>query len=196
MSLSNILFWFCIYLATGAVAFLAFRVWGRHADRPDQRTQWVRDIVEMVRELPNTVAELKNDRELLIFGPWLLLLWPLTFGVGFKVCVLDDEGSFNCHRKHLVRLVSPDVAQADANVTDPLGRVPDLPFGHLNAGWCAFLAGRQVKDKLWYFKIPGYTLGPDDLPQRHKWSVPQGAKRGYAWVRSRKVRAEFVFEWD
>jgi hypothetical protein len=74
--------------------------------------------------------------------------------------------------------------------------VPDLPFGHLNAGWCALLASRQSGDTLWYFEVPGYTPGPKDTPHRHQWSVPQGAKHGYALVQSGKVRAEFVFEWD
>ena len=202
MSFNNILFWFGIYLITGVVALLAVRLWVRMTDKPDPRTQWVRDVVRMVRELPGKTAELKKNRDVLIFAPWILLFWPLAFVIGVKerisptVWKPNPEDAFACHRQHLVRLVSPDAAQADAKVADPLGRVPDLPFGHLNAGWCAFLAGRQPKDKLWYFEIPGYTPGPDDTPQRHEWSVPRGAKRGYAWVRSRKVRAEFVFEWD
>lgn len=83
--------------------------------------------------------------------------------------------------------------QADILHADYL---PPQTFGHLNAGWRALLADRQLGDTLWYFEIPGYTPDPEHTPQRHQWSVPQGAKRGYALVQSGKVRAEFIFEWD
>ena len=73
--------------------------------------------------------------------------------------------------------------------------LPDLPFGHLNAGWRALLADKQVGDTLWYFEMPGYTPEPDESPQRQL-SVPRGAKRGYALVQSSKVRKEFIYEWD
>lgn len=142
MSFNNILFWFGIYLITGVVALLAVRLWVRMTDKPDPRTQWVRDVVKMVRELPGKTAELKKNRDVLIFAPWILLFWPLAFVIGVKerisptVWKPNPEDAFACHRQHLVRLVSPDAAQADAKVADPLGRVPDLPFGHLNAGWC------------------------------------------------------------
>ncbi len=57
--------------------------------------------------------------------------------VGMEVMFSDyPDGVFACRRKHLVRLVSSDAVEADAKVIDPLGRAPDLPFGHLNAGWC------------------------------------------------------------
>ena len=48
----------------------------------------------------------------------------------------------------------------------------------------------------WQLKHLLRVVSPEAAPMRHQWSVPGGAKRGYALVQSGKVRAEFVFEWD
>lgn len=204
MQLAATLNWFCIYLATGVAAILITRlvvfIIMRKRDRP---SEGLRNIFKAMRDTRQQPIKWKDLAEqYLLFVPLIFLLWPLAFGMVLKdrfyptVWKPDPEDAFACHRKHLVRVVSPDAAEAEAKVVDPLGRVPDLPFGHLNAGWRALLANRQLGDLLWYFEIPGYTPGPEAPPQRHHWSVPQGAKRGYALARSGKVRAEFVFEWD
>lgn len=204
MLLATTLYWFYIYLATGVAALLVTRLAVffimRKRDKPSQGLRNILQAMKATHRQPIKWKELAE--QYLLFVPLIFLLWPLAIVIGLKehlcpeVWKPDPEAAFTCRRNHLVRVVSPDAAQAEARVVDPLGRVPDLPFGHLNAGWCALLANRQLGDTLWYFEVPGYTPGPEDTPHRHPWSVPQGAKRGYALVQSGKVRAEFVFEWD
>ncbi len=165
----------------------------------------------MLREI---MAELKGEDSRrvrwtrfagkVLMYPLVLLIWPLVIVIIIQELYFlsrdqwtpDPEADYNCQRKHLVRVVSPEAAEGSAKVVDPLGRTPDLPFGHLNSGWCALLADKQVGDTLWYFEIPGYTPEPDNSPHLHQWSEPRGAKRGYALVQSGKVRNEFIFEWD
>lgn len=204
MLLETTLYWFYIYLATGVPALLVTRLLVFIIMRKrGKASEGMRNILKAMKAAyPRSIKWKELAEQFFLFVPMIFLLWPLAIVIGLKeylypeVWKPDPEAAFTCRRHHLVRAVSPDAAQAEARVVDPLGRVPDLPFGHLNAGWRALLADKQVGDTLWYFEVPGYTPDPDDTPQRHPWSVPQGAKRGYAWVQSGKVRAEFVFEWD
>jgi hypothetical protein len=195
---SNILYWFGIYLATGVAALFTMRLLVSITEAPDQPSQWVKDVVQMVREVKHNANNWKKHLEKLIFLPLMLLLWPVAIVIVLFEIFRQDrwkpdpEAAFTCRRQHLVQVVTPEAAQAEAKVFDPLGRVPDLPFGHLTAGWCALLAGKQEMDELWYFEVPGNEPEPDD----QQWPVPQGARRGYALVRSGEVRADFVFEWD
>lgn len=205
MQLAATLNWFYIYLATGVAALLVTRlgvfIIMRKSDRP---SEGLRNILKAMNDtnISRPIKWKDLAEQYLLFVPLIFLLWPLAIGIGLKehlypeVWKPDPEDAFTCHRKHLVRVVSPEAAEAEAKVIDPLGRVRDLPFGHLNAGWHALLASRQIGDTLWYFHIPGYTPEPETPWQRHQWAVPRGAKRGYALVQSGKVRAEFVFEWD
>ena len=200
----QILYWFAIYLAVGIPVLILLRVMVYILDGPSPYGGVLHEIMQEIRGKERlTVRSMRLAAKISMF-PLVLLIWPLVIGIviqdryfpsehGWKP---DPEAAFNCRRKHLVRVITPEAAEAQAWVVDPLGRVPDVPFGHLYPGWCALLAERQIGDSLWYFEVPGYTPEPDAEPQRHQYAVPRGAKRGYALVHSRKVRAEFVFEWD
>jgi hypothetical protein len=73
---------------------------------------------------------------------------------------------------------------------DPLGKVPNLPFGHLNKAWGRLLAEMtEPADQLWSFFIPKDS---DFGPYR---SV-SGDVRGYAIVRKGKIVGELVVESD
>jgi len=80
--------------------------------------------------------------------------------------------------------ISTAEAEKMGVVADPLGRAPALPFGHLNGAWQSFLAKREDDFSLWYFEVP-----VENAPVRFG-----RACRGFAWVKARKVQAEFVFE--
>ena len=47
---------------------------------------------------------------------------------------------------HLLESLTVAEIEARELVSDPLGAVPDLPFGHLNTAWCEFLA--QCEEEL------------------------------------------------
>jgi hypothetical protein len=198
MSLGNYFTWFGIYLAIGAVTLVSVRSIVLWVQQPKPVSAWVREVYQLMKKPQVERSFWATHREMLIFLPWIWLCWPLSVAIGVKLALFpsewkpDPQAAFTCKRKHLVREVTPGAAEKDATVFDPLGRVPDLPFGHLHAGWCALLANRQKRDKLWYFEVPGDAARDDGT----QWPVPQGAKQGYALVRKGKVQAEFVFEWD
>jgi hypothetical protein len=118
----------------------------------------------------------------------LTLFWPLIvtavlldekFNVADRVAGWSDS-PWQCKREHLTGSVEVQGAESIDKVIDPLHRVPDIPFGHLNAAWLAFLAQRKF----------GYRL--------HSFAIPDKsgvAMRGYAWVRLGTVKAEFIHEW-
>lgn len=56
-------------------------------------------------------------------------------------------------------------------IKDPLGAVPELPFGHLNAVWTDFVASRPADAKLWTFAC-NWTS---------EWRT-QYSRNGYVWV--------------
>jgi hypothetical protein len=166
---------------------------------------FLKNLVSMLREQ----YKLDQDKRLLA-GKWAvafgaILLWPLA--VAFWVSefrpkpekpprVPDPEDAFDIKSAHLLRTVTAAEAESQAIVTDPLGRVPALPFGHLNPGWLRLLAQVQDGDALWYGEVPGRQL-PFPAPERHvQFELPRGAKRGYAIQRQGKVVADFLFEWD
>jgi hypothetical protein len=151
-----------------------------------------------------------DQNKRLLAGKWAvtfcaILLWPLA--VAFWVSAFrpkpetparmpDPEDAFDIKSAHLLRTVTAAEAESQAIVTDPLGRVPALPFGHLNPGWVRLLAQMQEGDALWYGEVPGRQL-PYPAPERHvQFELPVGAKRGYAIQRQGKVVADFLFEWD
>jgi hypothetical protein len=143
--------------------------------------------------------------EKVLMYPVLLLIWPLTACVAGYMLYMEiknppwvpgPEDAFTCKQKHLVGRATVDKAELLAAVTDPMGRVPNLPFGHLNGGWRALLAAMQEGDELWSFEVPGYVPGRQDPTPIHQWATPQGARCGYALVAAGKVRADFVYEWD
>ena len=147
----------------------------------------------------------EGETVLFSFGAVLALLafWPALFIFltgeslfGFvKRHAFDSSPGVNCQRKHLLRKSTAKDAEAGATVVDPLRRVPDTPFGHLNRGWQDFLAKKQRGDRLKSFAILGDAMKtrPDWGPT---WSTPRGRKLGYAWVGLWRVKAEFIYEWD
>ena len=97
---------------------------------------------------------------------------------------------------HLLRKVSVQDALAASTVVDPLGRVPALPFGHLNKNWQSFLDAKQPGWQLWQFEVPGVVSGSRQRNQP-QWALPRGRKAGYAWAtRWKRIEREFVTEWD
>ena len=74
-------------------------------------------------------------------------------------------------------------------VTDPLGRVPNVPFGHLHQGWINLLAQLEPTDQLWSFKTKGWVA---DQPNSPKYLKPRNVTSGFAIVREKKVVAEFI----
>ena len=184
------LIWIAVYLCTGVLALLVARI--AVVAYKGESWSW-----EKLREDVSG-----DDRQMI---PLVLAIWPLiplVPVIGWlvsKVGVIhngDSPHQFHCQRSNLVRRVNVSEAEAGSVVTEPLGRAPVVPFGHLHAGWRAFIAKGKPGWHLWQFEVPGY-LPPPDRSSGPLWSVPRGRKVGYAWTRRwKRVEAEFISEWD
>lgn len=187
--------WFGVYLGLGACVLVVMRLYVALVLRPAPQTEFVTEMMAAIRaDQPLTW---RDKAQSVLFVPLAVLVWPLSVGVGIREIRKpvrtyrepSPEEKFHCQREHLRMPTSPLEAQKLGTVTDPLNRTPALPFGHLNSAWVAFLAQQGADYSLWYFEVPeGPPLhGGSARKQRLKY-------RGFAWVKARKVRAEFVFE--
>ena len=63
----------------------------------------------------------------------------------------DLEPQFAVERADLLEPLSLQDIEQRERISDPLHAVPDLPFGHLNAAWAAFLMKSGSGGYLWAF---------------------------------------------
>ena len=179
-----------MYLTVGASVLVLMRLVVKWIVRPPQQTESVTEMMAAIRA--DHSFDWRNTVESALFLPLAVLVWPLSVGVViseiFKPAKTyrgpSPEELFHCQREDLRMLTSPLEAEKLGVVTDPLGRAPALPFGHLNGAWVRFLNKNEAGFSLWYFDVP-----PAEAQVRHS-----RACRGFAWVKARKVQAEFVFE--
>ena len=75
------------------------------------------------------------------------------------MCIRDreKEREFAVELGHLHEALTVPQIEVREVVADPMGAVPTLPFGHLNAAWKTFLEGVRVNDELWSFAAPWQT---------------------------------------
>lgn len=138
-------------------------------------------------------------------GPWrvplnslfimlVVAVWPFALGIVLVDWLKDRFPShgqlklFHCKKSHLTQRVTIAEAEAAGMITDPMNRVPNVPFGQLNAGWQQFLTNAP-KGQLWAFTIPAKPYPP--CPGHMN-----GGMQGYAVIRWSKIRSEFIYEWD
>ena len=79
-------------------------------------------------------------------------------------------------REHLVERLTVAQIEAREMVSDPLGAVPALAFGHLNAVWVEFVSKLRAGDEIWAFTAQwrsrwigdevrsGYVVTTDGVP--------------------------------
>lgn len=123
---------------------------------------------------------------------WVLALWPIIAGmlVSWWFATLwrsvrgrhaATEKVFAPTREALVRPVTLDEVAQRERVHDPLGAVPDLPFGHLHGAWQRFIRDLGPEDELWRFSMAA------EAPQD-----PGAILEGYVIVRNGDMGPHFV----
>ena len=181
--------WVGLYLLVGGAVLVTTRVATFFFSRETLEVGWGALALYLVKNAVSLMA--------------MMVIWPVAMTI-IGVELLSSSGSawrarpvdkFRCRPEHLVKRVTILEAESLAQVDDPLHRVPNCPFGHLNKGWVTFALQVLPNDKLWSFQIHGdaKTLTRPGAP---KWAFPQGGMTGYAVVRRRKIAAEFIYEWD
>ena len=186
--------WLIAYVLPG-VFYVSYHLLKEYRDRPSEfahdllaamgRTRGIKDVLGDI--LVYTIAAI------LILSTWpAVAVWSF-----FKVRqdaareIENNKPDFNCSSQYLISVVDPRDAELVSYVIDPLGCVPSLPFGHLNAAWGNFLSEMMdPADELWSFHIPkGSKCG------RHGFAAT-GDIRGFAHVRSGQILGEFITESD
>ncbi|QWD18692.1 hypothetical protein G6696_03540 [Polynucleobacter paneuropaeus] len=191
---SSWLEWLLLYILPGAVMaiFILFIAW---RDRP---TEFIRGITRLLSKETSLVDRLKEFLIYCFAISCVLLGWP-GFMIYYYRHRIDEKANqawqalpdFDCAPEYLVSQVNPIDAEIASYVVDPLGAVPPLPFGHLNAGWVNFLSDMtDDADEMWSFYIPkGGKTGKYQFETTSE-------TRGYARVRDGKILAEFITERD
>lgn len=193
--------WFLLYVGIGAISFPVLRLLVYVFHRKESPSVWAQEVMATLEKKKSLGDRIKKS--IVWVGAVLLfcLAWPVAVMVGLYALFFDkqtpsyhsDEPSFICQKDSLIKRVEPIEVEAASYVTDPLGRVPDTPFGHLHQGWINLLAQLEPTDQLWSFQTKGGAIDPDDSP---KYSKSRNVKSGFAILRDKKVVAEFICGWD
>jgi hypothetical protein len=182
------LYW---YLGVGAVVLAI--VFGAQRLTKEHGSKSIREILDAVDpERKKLSYRILNN----VVGPALaavvmVVVWPVAIYLKGKELfsnkespALPEERVFAVEREHLHEPLTVLQIEAREAVDDPLGAVPNLPFGHLNAAWKAFTQSVAADEELWSFTAP--------------WQTTWGRKEiraGYVVVRSGVPAAHFLTMW-
>lgn len=179
------------YLAIGALVVAVLFVWRGRTQ--DDESQSLRDLLATMRAERRTRSYRIFRRigtpvlaTLTFLVVWAL--WPLAVYLR-AVRFFSKEGAdettlgreFAVEPRHLEERLTLEAIEAREMVDDPLGAVPNVPFGHLNAAWQAFLENRETADELWSFTAPWQP-----------WLLQPEQRAGYALVRNGTLIAHFL----
>ena len=193
--------WFLLYVGIGAINFPVLRLLVYVFHRKESPSVWAQEVMKALEKEKTLTDRIKKSIVWVGSVFMFCLAWPIALMVGLHALFFDkqtpsyrsDEPRFTCHKDSLIIRVDPLEVEVANYVIDPLGRVPNVPFGHLHQGWINLLAQLEVTDQLWSFQTKGGAIDPDDLP---KYSKPRNVRSGFAIVRNKKVVAEFICGWD
>jgi hypothetical protein len=85
--------------------------------------------------------------------PWYKLkFWTSKAERSVPWTLTDEEPEFKVSMPDLLEKLSRAEIEAIEQVDDPLGAAPNIPFGHLNSTWQAFVDGLEPDCELWSFR--------------------------------------------
>lgn len=126
-----------------------------------------------------------------ILGP---LAWPIFIywkakeffskEISVETSVEEDQ-NLKVTRADLIDHHTVAEIESSERVTDPLGAVPALPFGHLNSAWNDFKSMAQATDEFWTF----------EAIWERRWRSKQKC-RGYAILRGDEVIGYWMTDWE
>lgn len=188
--------WLCAYTSPG-LAYATYHLFKEYFNRP---SDFVKGMLEAIGQAKkkSLLDHLLETFAYTIATICIALGWPAFF-IWSRIKVKEDAAraierdkpEFICMPKYLICKVDALDAEASSFVSDPLGTVPALPFGHLNHAWGNFLADMlDPEDELWSFHIPkGSKCGMFGMDS-------SGDISGYAKVRHGQILGEFITEND
>ena len=146
------------YLGIGVVLLAAMLI--AHALKKKDESPFLQDMLDAALPERKTLRYriLNNLVAPALAGIFVLAAWPVAMLLLIKELLQDriaaaaaEEREFAVRQGELLeRMTIPEIEQRE-KVIDPLGAVPDLPFGHLHAAWALFLQEIGPDDALWSF---------------------------------------------
>jgi hypothetical protein len=210
--------WAFFYFGLGAIVVLMARFINDVLDKRKTSGNFTKDAMQAYKEsYPEQFSTKERtpflkmsyqEKQDLVFKAIAYLIWPISILLLIVAAVFpqlleskpmpyNPEDDLICKKEHLLTEVTVEEAESNSMVDDPLGRTPKEPFGHLAAGWREFLSQSEPGYKLWAFKVPGsFNTFDGSSDNGRQWSVAMGERVGFAWVHKRKIKAEFLTEWD
>lgn len=146
--------WWHLYLIAGLLAALVAFIWDRYA------SAWRSPHITPLEKLTNAGVEILTLCA-------ITAVWPIALVVQIKDIKTYAANpparfkKFKVSRKHLTKQLSVQEVEKLEIVEDPLGCVPNVPFGFLNQAWRQFLTNLSPMDTLWAFsaqEVSGFTL--------------------------------------
>ena len=189
----TLLQWFGIYTLPG----LAYVIYNMIKLYRERNSQFVNDMLLAIHNKTSTQKRIEDSIAygaasicILVAWPGFIVWWLLQKRVEPDAIDDKNENDFTCNMDNLVSEITPIEAEVFNQVHDPLGKAPNLPFGHLNKAWGRLLAEMtEPADQLWSFFIPKDThIG--------LYRSVSGDVRGYAIVRKGRIVGELVVESD
>ena len=121
----------------------------------------------------------------------VLVAWPAVIYMKGKELMLPNKAEqepenkeFSVTGDDLGHEMTVEEVEQHERVTDPMGAVPDIPFGHLNAAWSKFTAELGPEDTVWTFSATWTSdWGQEEL------------REGYVIIRENGVGPHFMTSW-
>lgn len=151
--------WAVVYFIIGFAVFLSIFVSHHLATRkvePESPTS----LAAIFDPKPTGLCETFLDS---VLGPLIAIMlvctiWPYAIWLKIEKKWFSDspieEKEFSVTLDDLREHLSFEKIEAAAYVTDPLGAVPDLPFGHLHGAWQRLKGNSAPGDQVWAFSAP------------------------------------------
>lgn len=148
-------------------------------------------LVELRKEGKSFWFRMLND----LIGPMfafvlVLPFWPIIVFFKIKQVIVGEpeqssfeEPEFIVTREDLLARIDVSEIEKKEMVADPMGAVPNLPFGHLHTAWRQFRDGVLPTDEMWTFAAKWTHWGRSELRQ------------GYAVVREDDIGPFFLTSW-
>lgn len=146
------------YLAIGVLTLVAMLI--SHLKQEKPKFRFRSELMESIyperkkwwyRLLDKIVAPV-------LAGAAVIAVWPIAIFMAVKERFFRKEPEpvpapkeFSVTRDDLLQQTTIEEIEQRERVIDPMGAVPDLPFGHLNAAWLQFKGHVEPQDSIWTF---------------------------------------------
>ncbi len=188
--------WLFIYAACGVLFTTVILIRNWQKDSSQSLVSDIRRIFVKNKAISDRIVEIIGNSFALISvsALWVLFLCWLVYEKYFQKMndEIDEKQRFNATKEFLICIIDPEAEEKKHIIHDPLGRVPEVPFGHLHHAWIKFLANTEPDDLIWSYKI---KVGDLITPWYSKQKRPSSRSiKGYACLRDGDVVNEFIYE--